>query len=476
MTVSRRSILKGIAAAGAVASTASCVESEAPSEKSTVAAAGSNPAPANGLELPAAPNQLILNYENAIREMSNAGVDLLLCADPVNVYYLTNHQAVTAKIGMDGLTYASLSASSDSKPTYIGNEIAYYFDAPGQAVTDATDRRFYSFPTEPEVFAQLESAADIVAAPAGSGFMLKQHDQYPQSPLEASRIAEIAASTTEINASIDAALLAEILTADLPNKTIAIDNQNLRRVIEMSGLDLNIVDGERLLRRIRIQKSEAEITMMRYIAQANSMAGLAAARTVREGATFRDVRNEFWKECGQYMCNGKYLMMDSHTPTLAEGEIIEGRSFLIDCVSTFEGYHGDYGRTVCIGEPNRDMQAVIATLSDVWDKILSELRPGLKYSDLHELSGKLFAESQVDAQFAVNPHSVGLHHSDDPSTEDYMPYMKDNTELVENMVLSVDMPVLDIGHGGTAHLEDLVLIGKDGPELLNDTNNRFIVV
>ena len=169
-------------------------------------------------------------------------------------------------------------------------------------------------------------------------------------------------------------------------------------------------------------------------------------------------------------------MLDTHTPALADGEIKNGRSFLIDCVSEFQGYHGDYGRTVCVGEPNRKLQRVIDTLSNVWDRILPELRPGLAYSDIYTLANKLFAESKVDAGFAVNPHSVGLHHSDEPSAVDFSYFQKENLVLTQNMVLSVDMPVLDTGMGGTAHLEDLVLIGKDGAELLNDTGNRFIVV
>ena len=44
------------------------------------------------------------------------------------------------------------------------------------------------------------------------------------------------------------------------------------------------------------------------------------------------------------------------------------------------------------------------------------------------------------------------------------------------MSLSIDMPLLDSGLGGTAHLEDLVLVGKDGPEILNTSDDRFIVV
>ena len=45
-----------------------------------------------------------------------------------------------------------------------------------------------------------------------------------------------------------------------------------------------------------------------------------------------------------------------------------------------------------------------------------------------------------------------------------------------NMVVSIDMPLLNNGMGGTAHLEDLVLIGKDGPELLNSSDDRLIIV
>jgi len=333
-----------------------------------------------------------------------------------------------------------------------------------ESVTQSIERKFYAAPADLEQFMGLENPKDIVAAQATQGFVLKQHTSHPETLLESSRRKQVEMAVSEISASIDAAILSQILSADLPNKTIAIDNESLRRVISRSGLDVNVVDGERLLRRIRLQKSD-------------SRAALRAAKTVREGANFRELRAEFAKECGQYMCNAKYMMLDTHTPTLADGKIENGRSFLIDCVSEFQGYHGDYGRTVCIGEPNHKMKRIIDTLSNVWDRILPELQPGLSYPDLHTLATRLFAESKVDAGFAINPHSVGLHHSDDPGLVDFSPpFIKENVVLQEGMVLSVDMPVLDLGQGGTAHLEDLVLIGKDGPELLNDTGNRFIVV
>ena len=277
-------------------------------------------------------------------------------------------------------------------------------------------------------------------------------------------------------ASAEAALIKQIFETDLPNKTIAIDHPKLRETIAKSELDLRIVDGERLIRKIRLQKTPAEIEFVRYIASANARSAREAAQSVRAGATLQDIRSEFAKSCGNQMSSPVWMVIDGIIPELTPGEIKDGRTLMIDCVSEFQGYHGDFGRTVCAGEPTRDMKRIIDALSHVWDRILPELKVGTKYSDLYALSARLFGETQVDANFAINPHSVGLNHSDEPGKNDFDLWNKSNIEFVENMVLSVDMPVLDNGLGGSAHLEDLVLIGKDGPELLNTSDDRFIVV
>lgn len=466
MKISRRTALKTALAAGVTTSATTHADNRT----------FNNSKHDDDFALPAEPKDLLLNHSHAVEVMQQEKVDLLLCSDPVNIYYLTNQQSVSDMIGMDGFVYAALSASSERKPTFIGSQLGYYFDAPEQRVTDKLDLRFYSSPAEPELFEKINKAVDLVAAEAAPGFMPKNHETSKQSPLESKRLKQVELAVSELSASMEAAIVAEILRSELPNKTIAVDNLRLGKIIERSGIDVRIVDGERLIRRIRLKKSATELEFMRYAAQANSLSGLRAAKAVREGANFRELREEFWKQAGRQMCNAKYLMLDTHTPVLANGEIKNGRSFLIDCVSEFQGYHGDYGRTVCVGEPNRKLKQVIDTLSNVWDRILPELRPGVAYSDIYTLANKLFAESKVDAGFAVNPHSVGLHHSDEPSAAEFSYFQKENLVLTENMVLSVDMPVLDTGMGGTAHLEDLVLINKDGPELLNDTGNRFIVV
>ena len=482
MAISRRSLIGGFAAASATAGLSACGNSNDVSNQSSAPARNPDDKVAaiiaKGPIIPAEPDRLLLNRDNAVREMQKAKVDLLICADPVNVQYITNSRGTASLIGVDGANFATLSSSIEKKPSLIGNRIGYYFDAPKPSVADQLDFRFSGIPSEPEIFGTLTEAADIVKAPAAPFAMPRIHDVNALSQHEKRRLDQVEKAFTRLYASIEACLLAEILEAKLPNKTIAIDNPQLRAVIEKTGLDVKIVDGERLIRRMRMIKSPDEIEYMRFVAQANSLAAKAAARSVREGATFRDVRHEFSKTCAEYGSQFKYLMLDTHTPALAEGEIKNGRSFLMDAVSTFHEYHGDYGRTVCIGEPNKKMQQVIDGLSWVWDRIFPELKPGKTYADIYVLAAKLFAETGIDVAYAVNPHNVGMHHHDEPNAFDFsLSFAKDiNIELQENMIVSIDMPVLDVGQGGSAHLEDSVLITKDGPEFINDPEDRFIVV
>lgn len=48
--------------------------------------------------------------------------------------------------------------------------------------------------------------------------------------------------------------------------------------------------------------------------------------------------------------------------------------------------------------------------------------------------------------------------------------------LEENRILSVDCPILEAGMGGTAHLEDLLLIGPHGAEAIHEVPPGVIVV
>jgi len=469
MDISRRDSLVGILTGGAAAGLMGCDAAQT-QDKETQSRANLPP-------IPLSPTSLLLNQARAADIMAQEKVDLIICANPINIYYLTNQRPMTYRLGMNDFSYATLSSKPMDPPSFItGRYDLYMGGALDTSISELLNFRMASFPADTGRFAELTDPNDIINAPAFEGFYPRLHDAHALPTHVQQRRDKDAPLLTEHYASVEAALIKQIFETDMPHKTVAIDDVKIRQTLEKTGLNLRIVDGERLVKKIRLQKTAAELELVRYATNANAAAVRAAAKTVRNGASLQEVRGEFIRVCGNHMNRPVYMAIDFVIPELIRGEIKNGRSFMVDCVSEFQGYHGDFGRTVCAGEPTKEMGAIIAALSHVWDRILPSLKAGTKYSELYALSAKLFSETNVDASFAINPHSVGLNHTDEPSKNDFGFWEKDDIELIENMVLSVDMPVLDNGLGGSAHLEDLVLIGKDGPELLNTSHDRLIVV
>lgn len=477
MEISRRTALSGLAATGAMFGTSRQSQAKHPAEDlSKSFTSGGRFNPPFEAPRPDVQNGLLLNTERGRAVLEEAKVDLLICSKSENYYYLTGHRPGPFLLGYDaGVDFATLSAHDNGKPTMITSQIGLYFQGTPKSQLDLINVEIVSFPEDFAGFASLDDPAAIAAAP-GAPFVPRRHTTHPESESEKYRHELVARDNEQIRASIEAALLKQVLDNPLPNKTIAVDDHRVRALLERSGKDIEFVDGESLIRKIRVQKSPLELELMRYAAAANAASGRAAAMSVRDGATFRDLRDVFWQECAARHNTAHFMMIDTLMSRASTGEIKEGRSFLIDCVSTHLGYHGDYGRTVCVGEPNREMAAIIEALSTTWDRLREELHVGMRFSEISVLGNKLFADTNVDVGFVVGPHTIGLHHSDDVNVGGFGNYQKEDIALQENMVLSIDMPLLDSGLGGSAHLEDLVIMTKDGPELINDSSDRFIVV
>jgi Xaa-Pro aminopeptidase len=231
-------------------------------------------------------------------------------------------------------------------------------------------------------------------------------------------------------------------------------------------------DADDALRRIRLIKSPIEIALMRQAAQGNVDAALEAITRVRAGGSYRQLRAEFFAAAARRGMRGVFMVVDRTSDESFDAELRDGQAFLIDCVSEYEGYHGDYGRTVFLGDPNPAMRRVTTAIGKAWDTVREELKPGIKFSDIRETGQAALRRAGVNYRVPFNPHSVGLYHTDhvgsgvSPSLGDLV--------LEPGMILSIDCPLIEAGVGGSCHLEDLMLITKDGSEPINDIGQQVI--
>jgi len=163
------------------------------------------------------------------------------------------------------------------------------------------------------------------------------------------------------------------------------------------------------------------------------------------------------------------------TGGLPDGELVEGKPILIDAVSSVNYYLGDFGRTYVLGEPRKDVLDRTKMMQIGWQAAFEAMKPGMTYSEVRKIGSEAMEKSGLSkAMVGVGPHSVGLQHTDEPFRENVPFPVKDDLVLREGMTLTVDFPSLNPGWGA-AHLEDLVVITKDGCEALGKMDGPLLV-
>jgi Xaa-Pro aminopeptidase len=231
------------------------------------------------------------------------------------------------------------------------------------------------------------------------------------------------------------------------------------------------VDGRKAMAAYRIIKSDVEIAYMRRASRINAEASLAAVRgTVRAGGSYRDLRAAFFSEACRRGNLPLAMIVDRVKRESFNADFHEGQAFLIDAVSHGGLYFGDYGRTIFVGEPTKAIKRATDAIAFASSVIHETIKPGMRFSDVRAVGIEALRKGGYDVSVRFGPHSVGLGHGDVNDLQD------PDTMLEPGMIISTDCPVMDAGIGGSAHLEDSVVITAIGMEPLNDTGDKTILV
>jgi Xaa-Pro aminopeptidase len=156
--------------------------------------------------------------------------------------------------------------------------------------------------------------------------------------------------------------------------------------------------------------------------------------------------------------------------------MVAGKPFLIDAVSNYRGYMGDFARTFIIGEPSKEVEMRRRANQLARDAVFDAIKPGVKFDTLRKIGLETMIKNGMpDYAVFVTPHSVGLQHGDNPYNMAELGVTSFDHVLQENMVLTVDLPYLEVGYG-CGHNEDLFRVTKTGYEALNTEEDPFIVL
>jgi len=241
----------------------------------------------------------------------------------------------------------------------------------------------------------------------------------------------------------------------------------------------DLESGAEHLHDLRRVKTDEEIERLRRSAAITETAMEESMAALEPGMTERDLAADFRaRVCAK---GGEPLFLTvgfgdrtAYThPLPGDREIREGDLVRWDGGCTYENYCSDVGRTYAFrgadAESVRRYEALYAGL----DAALGELRDGAATGDPYEAGVAAVRESGVEALAEFDPfhlgHGIGVEIYDPPTI------VPGAGGIHEGMVMCVEPPYNELGHGGFL-IEDEVVVTGDGYEKLTDASETLPVV
>ena len=454
-SINRRVALQLMATAGAVASSSSFAGTKI--DKPAKLTSQSFDIKATGTRF---------NLQEAERVMQELKIDALVLGNGRNFQQATGCLPVVTKMGRPASDLAILVAKPEPRVIIVMAGFAYHYLAADLHSFSDNDVFLYGF----------GNANEMNKEEALNSFRFANREEQPVREIEKKRVSasKKILDKNAFQSSMGQALTTALKSADVVSGRIGFDSPGVAAYLTQFAPDASLTSADDALRRIRTVKSAIEIDLMRLTSDINIKSAYAALQQIGAGASHKDLRRAYYSELVKRGSNGVFMVIDHVSDEQYDADLIAGQTFLIDCVNDNLGYLGDYGRTVFIGEPTKSAARAQIAASKAWDKLRSQLKPGLKFSEITALGQKAMQEQGTTYRVAFQPHSVGVYHSDhlgDGSSD-----QREDIVLRPGMVISVDCPVLETGFGGSVHLEDLMLITEDGAEPLHDLGTSAITI
>lgn len=230
------------------------------------------------------------------------------------------------------------------------------------------------------------------------------------------------------------------------------------------------IDGEAVMIRARMVKTEDEIDCLR-MAYVITAAGMdAARRALRPGIRECEVLGEAlqamaslggeWTQSAQIVCSGPYT---APYRRFTSDRIIElGDLVIMDLGSLWNGYYGDFTRTWVCGdvEPTNEQVRLHMQAYQALRAAEAAVRPGATTFDVSRAAGPNILGGRLG-------HGLGVSAAEKPflGSPELVP-LEEAVVLEPGMVFSIEPYAGCPGIGGV-RLEDNVLVTQDGHEVIS---------
>lgn len=244
-------------------------------------------------------------------------------------------------------------------------------------------------------------------------------------------------------------------------------------LVDALGRDA-LVDATGMLERMRAIKSPAELAKLREASEKITDSMLATFAASREGSTKGEIVQRLRSEETDRGLQFEYCLItlgSSHNRAISPQAWKAGEVMSIDSGGNFHGYIGDLCRMGVLGEPDAELQDLLAEIDAVQQAAFSKIRAGVRGGDMIAHAEAALKSSPSAAFTDFFAHGMGLITHEVPFLMTNHPVAYEGVDgdrpLQENMVLSVETTMLHPKRG-FIKLEDTVAVTAAGYEMFGD--------
>lgn len=234
------------------------------------------------------------------------------------------------------------------------------------------------------------------------------------------------------------------------------------------------IDALFVLERLRALKSPEELEKLRIASELviDSMETVIAA--AGPGSTKREVAEALRREETARGLTFEYCLIAAGTSfnrAPSDQRWQEGDVMSIDSGGNYHGYIGDLARMAILGEPDAELEDLLAEIEDIQRAAMKPMRAGVMGGEIYAAGEARLSQSRQHNQLEFLAHGMGLVSHEVPhlTKTGPVPYSDADAHrpLEAGMVVSVET-TLHHPKRGFIKLEDTVVVQENGHEVYGD--------
>jgi Xaa-Pro aminopeptidase len=238
--------------------------------------------------------------------------------------------------------------------------------------------------------------------------------------------------------------------------------------------DSKIEDAVFVLERLRVIKSPDELAKLRIASNAVIDSMMAVIASHGPGATKRELTEALRREETNRGLTFEYCLITagrSLNRAPSEQRWDKGDILSLDSGGNYHGYIGDVCRMAIHGEPDAELEDLLAEIETIQRAAMKPMRAGVMGGEIYAAAEPLVRQSKQHNHMHFLAHGMGLvsHEAPRLTASGPVPYdAYDATRPLETgMVVSVETTLQHPQHG-FIKLEDTVVVGDKGFEIYGE--------